>query len=180
MQIDVPFFSQLDEQVPQELRRSVCAIACAKMVLDSRMYSVSFADLLKEANIVGGRESAGWTHETIVRVLRNHGIPAYRQEFKAHVLDLETGEPTPAQHSGEFAQQGILKIRRNIDDGNPVLVSVSAGFSDNSEDHVVLVIGYNEDSLIILDPLQSPDSNPVHVPIRRFMDFWKRLTIFTE
>jgi hypothetical protein len=150
------------------------------MVLDSRMHTVTFEDLLKEANIVGGREAAGWTHETIVRILRNHGIHAYRQEFKAHEIDLETGEPTPAQHSGEFAQQGILKIRRNVDDGNPVLVSVSSGFSDNTEDHVVLVIGYDEESIIVHDPLLAPDSNPVSVPVRKFMDFWKRLTIFTE
>lgn len=180
MHLDVPFFSQLDDQIPVDLQRSVCAIACIKMVLDSHMIPNTFADLLKEANIVGGRESSGWTHETVVRVLRNHGIHAYRQEFKAHEINLETGDPIPAIHSTEFANNGISKIRDMIERGNPVFASVSAGFSDNTEDHVVLVIGYDENTLTILDPLQAPESNPVHMSLTDFMRFWKRLTIFTE
>ena len=180
MQLDVPFFSQLDDRIPADLQRSVCAIACVKMVLDSRMIPNEFSDLLKEANIVGGREHAGWTHETIVRVLRNHGVHAYRQEFKAHDINLETGDPIPAIHSTEFANNGIAKMRESIEKGNPVLVSVSAGFGQNAEDHVVLVIGYGENTISVLDPLQPEDINPVHVQLKDFMHFWKRLTIFTE
>ena len=180
MQLDIPFFSQLDDQVPAELQRSVCAIACIKMVLDSRLIPNSFSDLLKEANIVGGREHAGWTHETIVRVLRNHSVHAYRQEFKAHEIDLETGDPVPAIHSTEFANNGVAKMRDMIEKGNPVFVSVSAGFGDNQGDHVVLVVGYDENNVIMLDPQRPSDSNPVSMPLRDFMSVWKRLTIFTE
>ncbi len=180
MQLDVPFFSQLDDQIPPDLQRSVCAIACIKMVLDSRLIPNSFDNLLKEANIVGGRERSGWTHETVVRVLRNHGVHTYCQEFKAHDIDLTTGDPIPAIHSSEFANNGIAKIREAIDKGNPTFVSVSAGFGENTDDHVILVIGYGENTFIALDPLQPPDANPITLPLKDFMHFWKRLTIFTE
>lgn len=180
MKLDIPFFSQLDTAVPTELKYSVCALACVKMVLDSKALTNNFDGLYKEACIVGGREHAGWTHETIVRIFRNHGVHAYRQEFKAHTIDLLTGGFAEAPHASSFAMDGISKIKRSIDNGNPVLISVLPGFGDNTGDHVILVIGYEGDSLIIYDPLSVPESGARILPLDILLKFWKRLTVFVE
>lgn len=187
MQLDIPFFSQLDEQVPVELQRSMCAIACVKMILDSRGIEHSFAHLFREAEIVGGREAAGWNHETIVRVLRNHGVLSYRQEFLAHTIDLETLMPRVADHSDDFAEKGVSKIRKSITDGMPVIVSVLAGFSQDNKTrksvnlghHMVLVTGYDDDGLVVHDPI-FPQGSEGKVSYEHFMTCWRRFAIFVD
>jgi len=180
MQLHIPFFSQLDNSVPQEHQRKVCALACVKMIIDSSKDSISFERIFKEALIVGSYEQAGWTHETIVRILRNHGILAYRQEFLAHTINVEDGSFVVASHTDSFIQKGIDKIKQSIIAGNPVCVSVIKGFSNNKEDHMVLVVGYEEDALLIYDPLVSQDQNPRKISIEEFVTFWKKFAIFVE
>lgn len=178
--LNIPFFSQLDSSVPIEHQRHVCALACIKMILDSKKEHISFNVLFDEAQIVGNYEKAGWTHETIIRVLRNHGVLAYRQEFLGHTVDLEIKKGVIAEHTSQFILSGIEKIKESIDRGNPVCVSVKANFSENKEDHVVLVIGYDEDSFVILDPILQVEKNPLTFPIEKFKTFWKNFAIFVE
>ncbi len=180
MQLNIPFFSQLDETVPEELRRSVCAIACIKMIFDYKKENIEFLRILKEAEWIGQKDKAGWTHEVLVRLLRNYNILAYRQEFIAHNIDLGNQLASVADHTNEFVEKGIQKIKTSIDNQNPVMVSVRAGFSENKEDHMVLVIGYQENTLIVFDPILSEDQNPKVVNIDIFRDFWKKLAIFVE
>lgn len=180
MQLDIPFFSQLDNSVPQEHQRKVCALACIKMIMDSKGDSVSFDHIFKEALVVGLYEKAGWAHETIVRILRNHEILAYRQEFLAHTIDVDNANFSIASHTDSFVQKGIEKIKKSINNGNPVMVSVIAGFSENKEDHMVLIVGYQDQSLFILDPILSLEQNPKTILIEDFKKFWKGLAIFVE
>ncbi len=180
MKLDIPFFSQLDTQVPEELRRSVCAIACLKMICEYKIEPVDFLTLLKEAEWIGQKDKAGWVHEILVRVLRNHNVLAYRQEFVAHTIDTNNQSAVPADHTSDFITQGISKIKKSIDNGNPVMVSVKAGFSENKDDHMILVIGYEEDSLIVFDPILHTEQNPKIIPLNTFLNFWKKLAIFVE
>ncbi len=180
MQLEVPFFSQLDDQIPEEVQRSVCAIACIKMILDYKNEFVDFATILAEAQWVGEMDKAGWTHEVLVRVLRNHKVLAYRQEFVGHEVDVIKLNATLAEHSLNFVEKGIEKITKSIDEKNPVMLSVTAGFSQNQSDHVVLVVGYDDQSLFILDPILNNEKNPLVVPIETFKEFWKKLAIFVE
>lgn len=178
--LNIPFFSQLDPSVPLEHQRHVCALACIKMILNSKGEEISFEEIYAEANIVGNQESAGWTHETIIRILRNHKVLAYRQEFLGHNINFETKKGEIAEHTTHFVDLGIEKIKTSINHGNPVFVSVKAGFSDNNGDHVILVIGHEEDSFIIFDPILHREQNPQTVSIEKFKRFWKRLAIFVE
>lgn len=180
MQLDIPFFSQLDASVPEEHQRSVCALACTKMILDSKGAGRTFEELHREAQIVGNKESAGWTHETIIRLLRNHGVRAYRQEFLGHTIDLQTGVGEVAMHTDMFVEEGILKIKKNIQNGFPVIISVTAGFSENKEDHMVLVVGESEDDFLVYDPILLNDQNPKKVSKEYIKKFWKKFAIFVE
>jgi ABC-type bacteriocin/lantibiotic exporter with double-glycine peptidase domain len=180
MQLDIPFFSQLDKEVPEQLQRSVCAIACIKMILEFKKEEVDFASVLREAQWIGEMDKAGWTHEVLIRVLRNHKLLAYRQEFLGHEIDTTTFHTALAEHSRHFTEQGIEKIKKNIDLQNPVMVSVIEGFSQNKSDHVVIIAGYTDDSFIIFDPILNEEQNPLVIPIETFKNFWKRLAIFVE
>lgn len=178
--LNIPFFSQLDSSVPVEHQRHVCALACIKMIFDWKNKGVNFESIYKEAQIVGNQEQAGWTHETIIRILRNHEVLAYRQEFLGHTINFETKKGEVAEHTTQFVDKGIEKIKKSIDEGNPVFVSVKANFSDNKEDHVVLIIGYTETEFIVHDPILLLEKTSLVVSIETFKTFWKRFAIFVE
>jgi uncharacterized protein YvpB len=173
MQLNIPFFSQLDTKIPEELRRSVCAIACLKMILDYKNSPQDFMTILKESEWIGHKDARGWTHEVLVRVLRNHNVLAYRQEFIGHSINVETASASVAEHTTLLIEQGISKIKKSIDAQNPVMVSVTAGFSQNQSDHVVLVVGYDDNNFFVLDPILSQEQNPMKVPVDTFKTFWK-------
>lgn len=185
MKLPVPFFSQLDKNVPEELKRSVCSIACIKMILDSDGIENDFNDLYKEAEFIGGRQKAGWNHETLVRILRNYGIPAYAQEFLAHSINLDVLAVASAPHSKAFEAAGLAKIKKVLDSGKPVIVSVHAGFSQDSEkkkslnmtSHVVLIVGYDGESFYINDPILDGASV---VSSDHLLRYWRMLAIFVE
>jgi uncharacterized protein YvpB len=178
--LDIPFFSQLDSSVPTEHQRHVCALACIKMIFDWKNKGIDFETIYQEAKIIGNQVEAGWTHETIIRLLRNHEVLAYRQEFLGHAINFETRKGEVAGHTKEFVEKGIIKIKKSIDEGNPVFVSVKANFSQNKEDHVVLVIGYTETDFIFHDPILNSEKTPLVYSIETFKTFWKNFAIFVE
>lgn len=185
MKLDIPFFSQLDIQVPQELQRSVCSIACIKMIFDYKNIQKSFDDIYKEAEIIGGRETSGWSHETMVRLLRNHGVLSYRQEFFGHTINIKTLETLHSKHSEKFEQEGFEKIKKTIIEGNPVIVSVFAGFSQDVENkksinmvnHIILITGFDDEYLFVNDPIFNVSTK---VTQKHFMNYWRRLAVFVE
>lgn len=150
------------------------------MIFDWHNKGIDFETLYQEAQIVGDKVQAGWTHETIVRLLRNHGVLAYRQEFLGHTINFETKKGEVAEHAAQFVEKGIEKIKKSIDAGKPVFVSVKADFSENKEDHVVLVIGYDETNFIFHDPILNLEKTPLIYPIETFKSFWKNFAIFVE
>ncbi len=178
--LNIPFFSQLDSSVPQEHQRHVCALACIKMIFDWYAKGIDFEKIYQEAQIVGNQERAGWTHETIIRILRNHEVLAYRQEFLAHTINFETKKGEVAEHTVQFVEKGIEKIKKNIDEGKPVFVSVKANFSENKEDHMILIIGYTQTDFIIHDPILNSEKTPLVFSIETFKTFWKNFAIFVE
>lgn len=185
MQLHIPFFSQLNKEVPEEIQRSTCSIACIKMIFDFKSVTNSFDDIYKEAQIIGGRELSGWNHETLVRLLRNHGILSYRQEFFGHSIDVHTMQVLHAEHSKDFEVQGLEKIKKVVEGGNPVIVSVFAGFSQDIENnkslnmvnHIILITGFDEEYLYINDPIFH---KPSKVAYAHFMNYWRRLAVFVE
>lgn len=181
--LDVPFWSQKDNVTEEEYVNNSCGVVCVKMVLGyAKKGDRHLDELIEEGYIVGGKEDAGWSHETLVRLLRNHGVLAYRQEFKSHKVDLKTkkGEEYIEQIK-IYRELGIQKIKNSIDLGFPVLVSVKPGFGENQGDHLVLIVGYSEDNFFINDPQRKgQEKDPIRISIEKFEEFWKGLTIFVE
>jgi predicted double-glycine peptidase len=181
VQLDVPFYAQ-HEIVDKDGHLS-CGIVCVKMVIDfAGGKDGEIHDLIEEANIVGGKEKAGWKHETLIRVLRNHGILAYSQEFKSHDIDLNSEQGAENREQTKiFRALGIEKIKGSIDYGFPVIASVKPEFNGNPENHIVLIVGYDKDTLYVQDPQRKgQEKDPMPVSIEKFLEYWKNLTIFVE
>lgn len=181
--LNIPFYAQR-EIVEESEKNGACGVVCVKMILDfvhGTTYDVD--DLIKETYIVGGKEPAGWNHEALVRVLRNHGTSSYKQEFISHTvsdLSLTTGILNTEQ-TEKFREIGIQKIKKSIDNGYPVMVSVKAGFGANESSHIVLIIGYDEENFYMNDSQRpSSEKHPLVCSINRFKEFWKGLVVFVE
>ena len=93
--IQIPYFSQLDDSIENFNKNQTCGISCVKMVLDFYLPNQKndINDLIKEGvlikaydpNFLGGV----WVHDGLVRILRNHGIAAYSQEFRSVKVDID-------------------------------------------------------------------------------------------
>jgi hypothetical protein len=183
IKLEVPFYSQKDNVKKEEYKHNSCGIVCAKMILDfAKKESRDLDPLIQEGYIVGGTESAGWNHETLVRVLRNHGVLAYRQEFRAHTVDLDKEEGVDnEERNKQFRELGLEKIRCAIDNGFPVMISVKPGFGENDSDHLILVVGYDEKNFYVNDPqLNGEHEPPLEVSVEKINEYWKGLSVFTE
>ncbi len=182
--LKIPYFSQLDNKITKNSRKQSCGICCVKMTLDflnpDNNYRVE--NLIKEATLIKAfdEEKLLWTHEGLVRILRNHGVLAYQQEFKAVIVDLLAETFNINENQQDFTKRGVDKIKEKIDSGKPVIVSVTAGFNRNKDDHMIIINGYEdspEDSFYITDP---QDEKFQVVTVGKFLEHWKKLAIFID
>lgn len=181
--LDIPFLSQKDNVLKKEYSHNSCGIVCVKMILDfAQKTSRTLDELIQEGYVVGGTEFAGWNHETLVRVLRNHGVLSYRQEFKSHSVDLETKQGVEnIEVTNSFRELGFQKIKNSIDMGYPVMISVKPGFGENGGDHLILIVGYSDESFFVNDPQRKgQEKDPVPVSKEKIDEYWKGLSIFVE
>lgn len=181
--LKVPFYAQR-EIVEESEKNGACGVVCVKMILDFMKENINDVNaLIKETYIVGIKEPAGWNHEALVRVLRNHGISAYKQEFISHeVSDLSASRgELHIKRTENFREIGIKKIKKSIDNEYPVMASVNAGFGANESSHIILIVGYDEDNFYINDSQRnSTEDQPLICSIKRFKEFWKGFVIFVE
>lgn len=172
----VPFFSQYDESVPQEWRDRACGIICLKMALKGRS-SAAFAvnDLIKEAQAIYaslGQEfdvKNGWSHQVLVYIAHNHGIPAYQEEFKS--LDPRAEE--------QLARYGVKKFKEELARGKTILASVLKGFKSDGEMHMVLLMGIRGNDFQYHDPAGTSAEQGANQIIseEEFFKYWRRLSV---
>ena len=185
--MDIKYFSQKDNEVPVDLQRSICGLACVKMIVDfyHPEENQSITDLIKEGNLIGAydKKLELWIHDGLVRILRNHGISSYAQEFKSIEVDLENKTYKKSQYSDELMQKGIEKIMRFVKRNKPVITSFKEGFGENTDSHLVLIKDYktakgNQNPIFIIhDPISGPD---IEVNLEHFLKYWRKFTIFVN
>ena len=166
MQLSVPFYSQYGDDVPEIWRPHACTVANTKMVLDFFLGAEnvsSLAELITEAESTGGFGPRGWTHDTIVYLCHNHGLHAYRQEFRSR----------DARHEEKLSQEGVEKIKQALTNGFPTIVSVQ---KENGSYHTVTVIGMTDTGFIYHDPETGPSQE---MSFGDFVRQWRKLAIFT-
>ncbi len=158
------FQSQYSDDVPEVWRPRACSIANVRMVLVSRGDDVStMADLIAEGESMNGFGPRGWVHDALVFLLHNHGVPAYREEFRSR----------DDAHAEVLMRVGVEKIRESVRAGHPVMVSLQ---KENGSYHTVLVYEVTDDGFVYHDPEVGPSQS---VSEEVFLKQWKRLAIFT-
>jgi hypothetical protein len=189
MLLPVKFYSQFSSDTPYEWRSRVCALAAIKIVTDFlNVEKIEIGKLIKEGQIINGYdEKFGWNHEAIVRIFRNHGLAAFRQEFKSHKINLETKESDESEYEPGLIDLGILKIKSSIENNLPVMVSVLKRFNEPNTYHMAVVVGFELTGdkikgFYLTDPekLDAASGEAIFLPINDFLSAWRKLAIFVE
>lgn len=191
--IDVKYYSQHSDDISEEWRRKSCAIACVKMILDfmDSDDELSGQDLVDEGLVINGfsPEGHGWIHESLVRLLHNHGVSAYRQEFKSYFFDKGTSALfDKKEDSNKIYHVGLNKIIKSLKNNSPVIVSLGNGFNGAVNTHMVLLTGTKETKengiggFFYHDPNSKTEMEFEHafMAIDTFKKYWRKMAIFVE
>jgi len=189
MKLNVPYYSQRKDVTDPEWRSRSCLIVSAKMISEFLGAEIISADdWIKEGVYIGAWDGNYWRHDGIVKLLRNHGIFSYSQEFKTFDIDIKNGEAKSGKNSDLFLEKGIEKIVRSLDSGSSVMVSIYKYFTEKDRHHGIVIIGYEKDESGLLkgfyyhDPEMPEEKGGenLFVELEKFKLGWKRLAIFSD
>lgn len=184
--LDVPYFSQHAEATEDFWKNKSCGVASVKMVLDFlEKDTVSIDDLIDEGQAIGGYTKDGWVHDSMVHLLHNHGVPAYREEFRSITVDAVKKEFAVNPYQKDLINYGITKIGVFVDEDKPVLVSVDPKFDENKDSHIIVITGYETDGDAIAgfyyndpDNRSGEEKKDRYVELDTFMNYWRKFAIF--
>ncbi|HMO78925.1 MAG TPA: C39 family peptidase [Candidatus Paceibacterota bacterium] len=203
--LQVPFVSQNSSDILDDWKNRSCGIACIKMVLDychknnllispftKNTFTVS--ELIEEGIAINSFEQkTGWSHFGLVRILRNHGVISYSQEFRSiHVIvdKIDGITFSEGKNYPEIQIFGIKKIITSISSGKPVIVSVGPNFSNNKDNHLIVLTGFentNPDNLLdgflyFHDPDSRDSVEKINfkISISDFLKKWRKMAIFVD
>ena len=83
-----------------------------------------------------------------------------------------------AGKKGLYAEQyggSMDDIRKNINLGRPLVVLVDYGFSFYQRNHFMVIVGYNEDGVIV----NSGDKREKTIPEKDFLKIWRKTNFWT-
>ncbi len=186
--LNVPYFSQNSDLVPEKWRNVSCGIAAVKMILDFLVKKSPLINLLIDEGIaINGYTKDGWSHESLVRLLRNHGVMAYSQEFRSVSIQIDEIHGV-TMLSGKYdlslSEFGINKITSKLLNGLPVIVSVKPNFNNNKHSHLILIVGFDNKKKILY--YHDPDSRDgiclksTEIKVKEFIKYWRKLAIFID
>lgn len=176
MQLDVPYYSQHDETLEKKHREGACAIACLRMALSFLSGEPpSLQELFNEGRRIGGQTADGlWIHAKLAMLARNHGLPAYNQEFRSNSQIF----------AEQLVEEGITKITASLMHGYPVLVSVPGSRTKSLvSTHIVLLVGCEaEEGFYYHDPdARSNEEGAFQLTsLETFKKEWRKLAIFVH
>ena len=200
MNLNIKYYSQYSEKIEKDWQSRSCAIVCLQMVLDFYKKESKPIDLIKEGLFISedlekrGRRTEGytrefgWGHELLVTILRNHGLPAYKQDFRSIKFNLDDSTFSNSGFESEIFEFGINKIRENLLNNKPVIVSiVKDTLNKKTSGHMVVVSGLEEKNgevkgFYIKDPeiKDNSGSQDDFIDIEKFINIWKKLAIFVN
>lgn len=180
--MNVPFLSQYDDVVQSEWKSRSCTVVCLAMALEALTgEKQDITALIEEGVRIGGHTEQGWNHERIAMLAHNHGMPAYREEFRARLV-LQQGD-LPSPFEGMLAAYGLEKMKRSIASGGLVIASVARGLVPGGSYHNVLIVGCGEEQGTEGFYLHDPDTETVRrerffISRADFTSVWRNMAIF--
>ncbi len=123
--------------------------------------------------MTGFSAEEGWSHDILVLLAHNRGIPAYREEFRSRFCE------------SQMEALGLEKISKVLQSGNPVIVSVSRQFRDKDKFHQVVLSGIENSNGEVVgfyyhDPefTGSEEGSHLFVSSSEFSEHWRKFAIF--
>lgn len=185
--IDIPYYSQYDHVKDESWRPRACGVTSLKMVLDwaGKAREKTVDDLIEEGVVVGGyTKEYGWSHDTLVRILRNNELSAYRQAFKSRVFDCAKKVFNVNPFESTLMDAGVKKIVDNLRNGVPVIVSMESAYWGKEETHLVVLSGYDDESkgFFYHNPNNQSTDEYFYALITEndFKKYWRKMAIFVE
>jgi hypothetical protein len=195
MKLNVPYYCQRTDVKDLEWQPRSCLVVSAKMMAEFLGSEVLSSDeWIKEGVSIGAWDGNYWKHDGVVRLLRNHGILAYSQEFKTSYIDIINKEVKEGKDSDLFLEKGIEKIVRSLDSEVPVIISIYKYFTEKDRHHAIVITGYEKDGksadlmasnikgFYYNDPEMPEEKGgkDLFVFLNNFKNGWKRLSIFSD
>jgi len=187
MKLDVPYYSQFLDVEDKEWMPRSCSVVCLKMIFDYNSIdkNLSIDDLKQEGVIIGEYTMDGWSHEVLVRLARNHGLHAYRQEFRSQTINISNNSAKESEHEERLKNEGIEKFVKSLENEELVIVSINKFTLGQEKSHAVLLTGFEKDGEKITgfyyhDPESLDREKAAHlfVDIKTFKKAWKKFAIF--
>lgn len=175
------------------LPRQRCGLACLEMVIGYQLGKAAPAgEIFQRSKSYQAINSHNdWWHPGQVRVIASYGLTAWRRNWTAPTQDPRYFEENegylPDQMKAVIQQidsereirsdpeRFLAAVYASLDRGNPVIVSVKTGFSDNKENHQIVLSGYNDDELTfeIHDPVQKVGPAVVsEAHLLSYLNYW--------
>lgn len=184
--LDVPYYSQKEEQALQKYGRKACGLTSLRMVLAYYGHTLDIHQMDLLATQVGAyQEDKGWIHAGLVNMARDLGLKGYRINYSMlggddlkkfrPILAAEGASLAEIQHfetnlmiaKNQGPDQAIQKLLRN---NNPVITSMETTYANTIATHMVVIKGYKEDDYIINDPWDFGTNH--HIPVDNFNQHW--------
>lgn len=182
--LNIKYYSQHGGVKEEFWRTRSCGIVSLYTCLSyfNRLKGKSLDDLIKEGEAIGGYSKDGWLHDALVRLSRNHGVLAYSQEFKSIDVDWENKKFGEGKNQEALFLKGLEKIRKEILEGRPVIMSMNAGFGANNGPHLTVVVGINDSGFYFNDPDDRGGENreKVFVSKEEVLKYWRGFCVFFE
>ena len=160
MKLTVPYYSQfIDIQDPFWMLRACGAVSLAMVLEYHGAPSPDILTLCNEAKEKGGYDmSNGWVHDYLVNYAISLGFNAYRKE----------------------GLTSLDEICASLLKGDPVIVSVEKRVLEQTRFHMIVAVGYLDDTIIYHEP-ESTDKEKGQNRIctrETFMEYFRGKAIF--
>ncbi len=178
--------------------RQRCGLASLEMIIEYYLHEDKPAlEIFRRADSYHAiNQHNDWWHPGQVKVLSSYGLVAWRRNWTAPTQDpsyfaqyegyntAQMQAVTQQIHSEaamrSMSDKLLQALRRSLLHSCPVLLSVKSGFSNNSENHQVVVSGWREASFeyYVHDPVKR--TGPDIVDEARLLEYANYWAIFTR
>lgn len=181
MRLEVPYKSQLSFEKGGPGERRWCGIACLWMVLAYLLKEN--APTVEELLEKYGREieERGFLHQDFLKIARDYGLSGFRKSWWAQPgvqlllgkfrLEGETEQEIDAWMETNI-EESFGTIEKMVLGGIPVTASVTAEFSPSQSTHLIVIVGVEDNHLIIHDPLKKGAN--FKISRQEFKKYWLR------
>jgi len=140
-------------------------------------------ELIEEGLTIKARTEHGWDHQGIANLAHNHGVPAYKEEFRSIHVDTNKDTFAPSEFKSSLTEYGIEKIVSTLCDGGLVIASVLRGLKADGTFHSILIVGYEEGGGNLTFVFHDPDAkfgqkSNLRISKDDFVPVWRNMAIF--